>query len=54
MSPFDHAYTVPPTLPAVVVEHGVHPLLPLGALMHERVTAPNAGAQVQEVRGRDP
>ena len=38
----------------MVVEHGVHPLLPLGALLHQGVTAPHAGAKVKQVRRRDP
>ena len=39
---------------AVVIEHRVHPLLPLGALMHQRVPAPHPGAQIEQMRGRDP
>jgi hypothetical protein len=38
----------------VVIEHRVYPLLPLGALVHQRVTAPHMRAQVQRVRRRDP
>ena len=32
----------------------VHPLLPLGALMHERVPAPNPSAEIEQMRRRDP
>jgi hypothetical protein len=39
---------------AVVVEHRVHPLLPLGALMHEHVPAPHPRTEVEHVRRRDP
>ena len=39
---------------AVVIEHGLHALLPLAALVDERVAQPDAGAQVEQVLGRDP
>jgi hypothetical protein len=32
----------------------MHTSLPLRSLFHQRVAAPNTGAQVQEMRGRDP
>ena len=38
----------------VVVEHRVHPLLPLGPLMHEHVPAPDPGTEIEQVRRRDP
>jgi hypothetical protein len=37
-----------------VLEHRLHPLLPLGALMQQRVPAADPGTKVQEVRGCDP
>jgi hypothetical protein len=39
---------------AVVIEHSVHPLLPLGPLMDKRVTAPNLSAEIQQVTRWDP
>ena len=39
---------------AVVIEHGLHALLPLAALIDQGVAQPDAGAQVEQVRGRDP
>jgi hypothetical protein len=38
----------------VVVEHRVHPLLPLGALMHEHGADTEPGTKIQEVRWSDP
>jgi hypothetical protein len=38
----------------VVVEHGLHALLPLAALVDQRVTQPDPGAQLEQVLGRDP
>jgi len=38
----------------MVVEHGVHPLLPLGALLDQGVTAPHSGAKVKQMRRGDP
>jgi hypothetical protein len=32
----------------------VHALLPLGALLDQGVTAPHAGAEVKQMRRRDP
>jgi hypothetical protein len=39
---------------AVVVEHGLHALLPLAALIDERVAQPDAGAKIEQMRRRDP
>jgi hypothetical protein len=39
---------------AVVIEHRLDPLLPLGTLVGEGVTQPHTGAQIQQVRRRDP
>ena len=39
---------------AVVVEHRVYPLLPLAALVDQRVAQPHACAQIEDVLGRDP
>ena len=39
---------------AVVIEHGLHALLPLAALIDQGVAQPDAGAQVEQVRRRDP
>jgi hypothetical protein len=39
---------------AVVVEHGLDALLPLAALIDERVAQSDTGAQVEQVLGRDP
>jgi hypothetical protein len=39
---------------AVVIEHGLHALLPLAALIDQRVAQPDAGAQIEQVLGRDP
>ena len=39
---------------AMVIEHGVHPLLPLPTLGHERGEQPDAGAEIQELVRRDP
>jgi hypothetical protein len=38
----------------VVVEHRVHPSLPLRSLLHQRVPTPHPGTQVEQVRRRDP
>jgi hypothetical protein len=38
----------------VVIEHRVHPLLPLRSLVNEGVPAPYPGAEVKQARGRDP
>ena len=38
----------------VVIEHRVHPLLPLGPLMGEQMPGPDPGAQIENVRRRDP
>jgi hypothetical protein len=38
----------------VVVEHGLDALLPLAALIDERVAQSDTGAQVEQVLGRDP
>jgi hypothetical protein len=38
----------------VVVKHGLHALLPLPALLTERVPQPDPGAQIEQVIGRDP
>src|SRR5450755_2021430 len=38
----------------MVIEHRLDPLLPLGAQMRERVTAPDPGAQVENVIWWDP
>jgi hypothetical protein len=37
-----------------VIEHRVHPLLPLRALMHERSPAPHPGTEIEQMRGRNP
>jgi hypothetical protein len=39
---------------AVVVEHGVNPLLPLAALVDQRMAQAHACAQIEDVLGRDP
>jgi len=39
---------------AAVVEHRVGPLLPLPALVDQRVTQPHTPAQIEDVPGRDP
>ena len=39
---------------AVVIEHRLDPLLPLAALIDERVAQPDPGAQIEDVIGRDP
>ena len=39
---------------AVVVEHRLDALLPLAALIDERVTQAHPGAQIEQVLGRDP
>jgi hypothetical protein len=39
---------------AVVIEHGLHALLPLAPLIDQRVTQPHAGAQVEQMPGRNP
>jgi hypothetical protein len=39
---------------AVMEEHGVDALQPLGALVDERLAQPHQGAQFEDVRGRDP
>ena len=39
---------------AVVVEDGLDALLPLAALIDERVTQAHLGAQIEQVIGRDP
>src|SRR5512132_3577274 len=39
---------------AVVVAHRVYPLLPLAALVDQRVAQPHACAQIEDVLGRDP
>ena len=38
----------------VVVEHRLHPLLPLAAIVDQRVTQPNPGAQIEDVIRADP
>jgi hypothetical protein len=38
----------------VVVEHRVHPLLPLRSLVREQMTGPDPGAEIQDVRRGDP
>ena len=38
----------------VVIEHRVDPLLPLGPLMGEQMPRPDPGAEIEDVRGRDP
>jgi hypothetical protein len=38
----------------VVIEHRLDALLPLAALVDERVAQPNAGAQLEQVLGRNP
>jgi hypothetical protein len=38
----------------VVVEHRMNPLLPLAALVDQRVAQPNPRAQIEDVIGRDP
>src|SRR5829696_3177033 len=37
----------------VVIEHRVNALLPLAALIDQRVTQPHPGAQIEQVLGRD-
>ena len=37
-----------------MVEHGADPLLPLAALIHQRVTQPDLGTQIEDVIGRNP
>ena len=39
---------------AVVIEHRLDALLPLAALLDERVAQPDPRAQVEQVLGRDP
>jgi hypothetical protein len=39
---------------AVVIEHRLHPLLPLATLVDERVPQPHPGAELEQVLGRDP
>ena len=39
---------------AVVIEHGMHPLLPLGPLMRQQMPGPHPRADIQNVCGRDP
>jgi hypothetical protein len=39
---------------AVVIEHRVHPLLALGALLDQRVATSHSGPEIKQVRGRDP
>jgi hypothetical protein len=43
-----------PVWTAVVVEHGLDPLLPLAALVGERMPRPDPRAQIEDVLGRDP
>jgi hypothetical protein len=38
----------------VVVEHRLRALLPLAALVDQRVTQPDPGAQIDQMLGRDP
>jgi hypothetical protein len=38
----------------VVIQHRLHPLRPLAALINERVAQPDPGAQIKDVIGRDP
>src|SRR3954462_6697413 len=39
---------------AMVIEHGLDALLPLAALVDERVPQAHAGSQIEQVRGWDP
>jgi hypothetical protein len=43
-----------PLRAAVVIEHGLDALLPLAALIDQRVTQPHTRAHVEQVIGRDP
>jgi hypothetical protein len=45
---------VAPLRDPVVIEHRVHPLLPLGPLMGEQMPSPDPGAEIEDVRRRDP
>jgi hypothetical protein len=38
----------------VVVEHRLHPLLPLAAIINQAVAQPDPGAQIKDVTGPDP
>jgi hypothetical protein len=38
----------------VVIEHRLDALLPLAALRNQRMAQPHAGAQIEDVLGRDP
>ena len=38
----------------VVIEHSLHPLLPLAAIVDERMTEPDPRAQIKDVVGPDP
>ena len=38
----------------MVIEHRLDPLLPLAALLREGVAQPDAGAEIEDVIGRDP
>jgi hypothetical protein len=43
-----------PLRKAVVIENGVDPLLPLAAIVDQRVPEPDTGAEIKQMIGRDP
>jgi hypothetical protein len=47
-------HQLPPPLAAVVIQGRLDPLLPLRALLGQRVPQPDPGAQIEDVIGRDP
>ena len=47
-------HQVPALRAAVVIEHRLDPLLPFAALLRQGVAQPDAGAEIEDVIGRDP
>jgi hypothetical protein len=45
---------VPAPRDPVVIEHRLHPLLPFGPLLRQRVPAADPGPEIEQMRGRDP
>src|SRR3954447_24408186 len=52
--PLLHGHQVTSRRDAVVIEHGLDALLPLAALVDERVAQAHAGAQIEKMRRRNP